>query len=255
MSFRVPFILLLSLACVCGAPTTVSQAAETLTFQASLHPDRLGAPTNVSVMGKFGSTTDEPPSPVTKVMAYLPAGMSIDTRGTGTCSAAVLTEKGPSACPPNSRGGFGGGVGVFELAGELIREPFTIDLFFAPREAGRLAVLVYVLAESPALVELVLVAKEISAPKPFGLGFSLEVPAIATLPGASDASVESAFFTFGATNVAYYETVHGKKTLVHVKGLVVPKVCPRRGFPLEGIIDFADGSSLTARSTIPCPGG
>jgi hypothetical protein len=66
--------------------------------------------------------------------------------------------------------------------------------------------------------------------------------------------VESAFLTIGARNVAYYETVHGRRTLLHVRGLVAPKTCPRGGFPLKGTVSFADGAALTVNPTIPCPG-
>ena len=65
--------------------------------------------------------------------------------------------------------------------------------------------------------------------------------------------MESAFATFGATNVAYYETVHGKRTLVHLRGMISPKHCPSGGFPSEGIVEFANGTSLTVNPTIPSP--
>jgi hypothetical protein len=241
------------LACLCLIVAAVAWGAETLTVHASFSPDKLGAPTNLSVTGKFVSTTGGPPAPLSKIMFYTPAGMTIDTRGTGTCTAQKLEEVGPSACPADSRAGFGGGMGLLELAKEVIHEPYTLDFFFAPRENGHLVLLAYVRAPSPALIELVLTAKEIPAPKPYGLGFVIEVPPIPTLPGASNASVENVFLTFGATHVAYYKTVHGKRTLFHVRGVVVPRTCPRGGFPAEGIIDFADGTTLTVNPTIPCP--
>ena len=102
--------------------------------------------------------------------------------------------------------------------------------------------LAYAQAFTPAAFELVLVGKRNPwAPRSYGLGFIDAVPPIPTLPEASDASVESAFLTFGATNVAYYRTIHGKKTLFHVRGVVVPKTCPRGGFQLKATVDFADG--------------
>ncbi len=79
------------------------------------------------------------------------------------------------------------------------------------------------------------------------------MPPIPTLPGASDASIEHAFLTFGSANVAYYKTVHGKRRLLHVKGLIAPSSCPRGGFPLMGTFAFADGTTTSSRTTIPCP--
>lgn len=230
-------------------------AAETLTVTEAFAPDRLGAPTNLSITAQFSSTTGGPPSPITKLTLYAPAGLGIDARGASTCSETALRQHGPSGCPATSRVGFGGGVGVIELPKQTIHERFTIDFFFAPREHGRLALLAYASAVAPVLVEITVVAKQVPAPKPYGLGFSVEIPPISTIPGATLASVESAFATFGSPDVAYYETIHGRRTLVHLKGVVVPKRCPPGGFPTEGTIDFADGSTLTVNPTIPCPHG
>jgi hypothetical protein len=241
------------LACTFLAIAGIAWAAQTLTTHASFSPNKLGSPTNLSVTGKFSSTSSAPPSPISKITAYLPAGVAIDARGAGTCNARKLEEAGPTACPADSRAGFGGGMGLLELAKEIIREPFTVDIFFAPKENGRLVFLAYVEARSPAVVELVLKAKEITAPRPYGLGFVVEVPPIPTLPEASDASVENAFLTLGSTHVAYYRTVHGKRSLFHVRGVVIPKTCPRGGFQMEAIFDFADGSQLKTNPTIPCP--
>ncbi|HEY5193588.1 MAG TPA: hypothetical protein VIJ39_06910 [Solirubrobacteraceae bacterium] len=255
MTRKVQLLLggLLTVACLLLA--AVAWAADTLTVNESFTPDKLGAPTNLSITAQFASTTGGPPSPITKLTLYAPAGLGIDAHGAGTCTAAVLRLHGPSGCPATSRVGFGGGVGLIELPKQIIRERYTIDFFFAPREHGHLALLAYASAVSPVLVELTILAKEVPAPKPYGLGFSVEIPPISTIPGATLASVESAFATFGATNVAYYETVHGKRTLVHLKGMVVPKTCPSGGFPTEGTLDFADGSTLTVNPTIPCPHG
>jgi hypothetical protein len=253
MKPKTRILLAALLACACLIAAAVAWASETITFHASFTPDKLGAPTNFSATGKFASSTGGLPSPITKVTGYLPAGVTVDVRGAGTCTAAKLEISGPSGCPANSRAGFGGGVGLLELAKEIIHESFTVDIFLAPKENGHLVFLAYVRAISPAEVELVLKAKEIQAPKPYGLGFSVEVPPIPTLPEASNASVESAFLTFGSKNVAYYKTVHGKKKLLHVKGIIVPKTCPRGGFPVQGNIDFADGTATTAMTTIPCP--
>jgi hypothetical protein len=250
---RIRILLAALLACACLIAAAVAWAGQPLTFRASFSPDRLGAPTNLSLTARLLSGTGGPPSPVTKFSLYAPAGMEIDVRGAGTCATATLRQRGPSGCPADSRAGFGGGVGVLELPTGTIHESYTLDFFFAARESGHLRLLVYASAVAPIAVELVLVARQILAPKPYGLGFSVEVPPVSTVPGAPDASIESAFVTVGGAHVAYYESVHGKRTLVHLRGMVVPKRCPGGGFPAEGTLDFADGSSLTVNPTIPCP--
>jgi hypothetical protein len=252
---RVLPALLLVCACACVAAVTVAWASQTATVHASFTPDKLGSPTNLSATATFATATGAPPPPITKLIAYVPAGVTIDTHGASTCVAQKLEELGAGGCPSSSRAGFGGGIALLELAKEVIREPFTVDIFLAPKEDGRLAFLAYVIAVTPASVELVLKARQIPAPKPYGFGFLVEVPLIPTLPGASNASVESTFLTFGSANVAYYETVHHKRTLVHLEGLIEPKSCPSGGFPLQATLDFADNSTLTAATTIPCPSG
>jgi hypothetical protein len=248
-----PILVAALLVCACLVVAGVAWAGQTLTFHASFSPDKLGASTNLSLDAKLVSSTAGSASPITRFILYAPAGMGIDVRGAGTCAVAILEQRGPSGCPVDSRAGFGGGVGVLELPRETIHVPYTLDFFFAPKEHGHLRLLIYASALVPVSVEFVLVAKEIPAPKPYGLGFSVEVPPISIVPGARDASIESAFVTVGGANVAYYESVHSKRTLVHLKGLVVPKRCPSGGFPAEGKVDFADGTTLTVNPTIPCP--
>ncbi len=248
---QIPVAALLLGACLVLA--TVARAEESLTVHASFTPDRLGAVTNLSLTASFLSGEANPPSPVTRVTLYAPAGIEVDALGAGTCAAAALRQRGPSGCPADSRAGFGGGIGVLTLPKEKVHATYTLDFFFAPREDGRLRLLVYASSRAPIGVELVLIAKQIPAPRPYGLGFSVEVPPISTFPGAPNASIESAFVTIGAPNVAYYELIRGRKRLVHIRGIVMPKKCPAGGFPTEGIVDLADGTALTVNSTIPCP--
>jgi hypothetical protein len=238
----------------CLSVTSLTWAAGALVVQERFTPNRLGAPTNLSVTAHFGSTTG-PPSPATRLTLYAPAGLTVDARYAGVCTAVKLEREGPAGCPPDSRAGFGGGVAVYTLPSETIHERFTIDFFFAPSAHGHVTLLAYASATTPATIELVVIVKEVRAPKPYGLGFTVEIPPIAPLPGAPPASIESAFATFGSANVTYYKRVHGKRRLVPLRGLLVPKDCPRGGFPSKATIDFADGTSLTVNPTIPCPRG
>jgi hypothetical protein len=246
---RVPAAALLI--CGCMALPTSAQASESLTFRAALTPDALGAPTNISATATFTSVTTL--NPVTKVAVYAPAGLTEDLNGVEVCSAAILERIGASACPVDSRAGFGGGVARLELGSEVIHEPFTVDIFLASRDRRHLSFLAYARGSSPASVELILKAQEIPAPKPYGFGFSVETPPLPTIPGASETSIESAFVTLGAPNVAYYKTVHGKRTLVHIKGLLAPTSCPHGGFPFRGQIYFANGATSASNAFIPCP--
>jgi hypothetical protein len=216
-------------------------------------PDRLGASANLSLTARFSAPPGGAPPPVRKLTVYAPAGMSIDPRGAGVCSQAVLEQRGPVGCPADSRAGFGGGVGVLQLPGETVHESYTLDFFFSSTRPGHLSLLVYASARAPINVELVVIAREVRAPAPYGLGFSVEVPPISTVPGAPLASIESAFASLGAADVAYYKRLRGHLRLVHVRGLVVPRRCPAGGFHSRAAIEFRDGQSLTLDPRVPCP--
>jgi hypothetical protein len=253
---RIRVLAVVLIGCACLATAAVVWAAETITVEAKFTPDRLGAPTNVSGTARFASTTGTLPAPITEVTIYGPAGLEVDPRGVAIRDPRKLEATlEPKVCPKSSKAGFGGGTGTLELAKEIIKEPFTLNIFRGPNENGRLTALIYVNAITPVSVQLVLKAVEIMGSKPYGPGFRVKVPLIPTLPGATDASVETAFITLGAPNAAYYKTIHGKRTLFHVRGIVVPKKCPHGGFPYKTEIGFADGTSNTVTGTIACPPG
>ncbi len=233
---------------------SAAQAEETVTItKAGFSPDLLGVPTNVFGAATIGSTDLPVPSPITHINVLGPAGLTLSLEGTGTCTAATLENVGPQGCPTDSKAGFGGGEGAYEIAHEVIHESFTVDFFLADNRPGHVELLIYLDGASPVSIQLVFKAPVIQFSKPYGLGFSLEVPLIKVLPEASDASAISAFFTAGADDVAYYKKIHGKRTLFHVKGIITPKTCPRGGWPGASEISFEDGSTVKTATKIPCP--
>ncbi len=252
--FRVLLTVLVGCACLLGAAT--AQAAESISnFHVAFTPDVLGSPTNASGGASFASTIPgELPEPTTGFTVKGPAGLGINTVGTKTCTAAALEGNGgPSSCPKESRAGFGGGMGALKLGTQIIEEPFTLDFFLGDNKPGHIQILLYVEAISPVSIQLVFTANVVNEPKPYGLGFHFNIPLIPTLPGASDAAVLNAHVTIGASNAAYFEKVHGKRKLVHIKGLIVPKTCPRGGFPFESEFTFEDGTTNAVKTTVPCP--
>jgi hypothetical protein len=246
--FRIPVLAAL-IACVSLLGAAAAQAEESVEIKAKFTPNKLGAPTNVSGEGEFHTNTGKVPTPLTHIVIAGPAGLGLNTKGTGTCDPKKLATVGPKACPKNSVAGAGGGLGVFELAGSEIQEPFELNLFRGPNRNGKFLLLIYVNAESPVSVQLVFEAPVITLPKPYGLGFAFEVPLIPTLPEASDASVRNAHISIGATKVSY--VVKGKR--VKVKGIIEPKKCPKGGFPIKSEFSFQDGTTVAPMTTIPCP--
>src|SRR5438445_396267 len=78
---------------------------------------------------------------------------------------------------------------------------------------------------------------------PLGLG----------IPTNAFGSATSAFITLGAHNVAYYRKVHGRRTLFHVRGIILPKRCPPGGWPVASRFKFEDGSTVLATRSVSCP--
>jgi hypothetical protein len=239
-------------ACMNGV--ALAAPPQALTLGAAFTPDELAAPTNLSMTLGFTPSTGVVP-PIREVRAYGPAGLTVNVRGMATCGRIALERVGPEGCPPQSRLGFGGGVGAVELAGETVREPFTLDFFLAPRQRGRLQALIYVNASSPVPVQFVLGAEEVDGPPPYGFGLAVEVPAVDTVPGASSATVETSYASLGAANSAYYRTVDGRRKLVPVDGLLTPASCPGGGFPVQVTVAFEGEQPSTATDAIPCPRG
>lgn len=242
------------LGCICMVGAGTAWAGETVHITAKFTPNKLGSPTNASGGATIMSTIPgEIPTPIVGFTIKGPAGLTIDTKGTGTCSVAILEgPAGPEGCPKNSVAGFGGGMGALKLGTQIIEEPFTLNFFIGDNRPGHVVLLMYVNAVSPVSIQLAFTANVVQFPKPYGLGFHFNIPLIPTLPGASDATVETAHVSIGAPNVFYFEKVHGKRKRVHVKGLVLPKKC-HGGLPIETDISFQDGFNSETKLTLPCP--
>lgn len=239
---------------LCLPGPAVAGSSQPFTLASRFTPYTLGATTNLSVEAMFG-LADTIPMPVTNVVGYGPSGLTVNVRGATTCERRLLEQEGPAGCPPDSRLGFGGGTALVAFGGEIVKSSFTLDFFLTPRDAGRLSVLIYVDAVSPVPLELVLTGKEVQGRRPYGFGLTVEIPLISTVPGASDASVESAYFTLGDQHIAYYHAVRGKRQLVHVKGIVLPNSCRAPGLPFTYTVGFSDGASSTDNFTMACPRG
>lgn len=231
-----------------------AQAEEKVTItKAGFTPNLKGFPTNAFGSATIESTTGPVPSPITHVNVFGPAGVTLDLRGTTTCTEEALELKGAEGCPATSRAGFGGGMGIYQLGKELVEEKYTIDLFLSNNKPGHVELLVFLSGRSPVIVEKIFPGVVVKSSPPYGLGFSIKVPLIKVLPEASNASAKTAYITLGAHNVVYYKKVHGKRKAFHVRGIVLPEHCPSSGWPVKSEFEFEDGEKKTAKKTIPCP--
>jgi hypothetical protein len=180
------------------------------------------------------------PSPLTEITVYVPAGVTINSKGFATCAPSVLEQDGPEACPKRSAAGPPGeGVGVVSFAGERVQETVSIQAFFAPEGLD-----FYVDGSTPVSLQILERGYWAAASDPFDARFIADVPLIETVPGADDASAISFKVTVGAARR------RGGKTDSYI---TLPKHCSRGGAPVKMELKFLSGETTAVTDMVPCP--
>jgi hypothetical protein len=234
---------------VAGVATPAS-AAPTVTIKAIVLPipgfphtgDILGAgaliegEATISGTEYYGS-----PPPLTEIKVFAPAGAKLHPQGFATCPPEALERAGPQACSKKSIAGpKTSALGVVSIASERVHETASIEPFFAP--GGGLEA--FVEGSTPVSLEILVKARFLNAPPPFGFEGIAEVPLIETLPGAPDAS-----FLHGSVGVGAAYRKNGKT----VSYVTLPSTCSK-GWPIKALMAFDGGTTTTEASyTLPCP--
>src|SRR5271168_678052 len=159
--------------------------------------DILGAGADIEVQGKLEG--DELPGGLPlqtrKLVLYFPAGTKIDSKGFPTCTVAKLEADGPQGCPRQSRIA-DGTVGVADQigAGEATREEGALEIFITPGNG----VVAYANASAPISAQIIIPAHWETAPAPYGLKLTFEIPLVDSVPGALPVSGTSLHVKAGA---------------------------------------------------------
>jgi len=181
------------------------------------------------------------PAPLIGITLFGPEGMQLHPDGFAACPLATLELRGPQACPRRSIAGPGGSaLGTVAFGGERVPERVSVQLFFAPGNGLE----VFIDGRSPALLEIVAHGHTVPATPPFGLQFVGEIPPIATVPGALDAS-----FLEGTIGVGAGYRQDGKT----VSYVTLPKRCPRGGWKFKEELRFLDAGEASTSGKMPCP--
>src|SRR5271167_2551251 len=117
---RIVAVVVCAVSLLAAAPALAEETVRIT--EAGFSPNLRGAPTNAFGSATIGSTNLPVPSPITHVDVYGPAGVTLNLEGTGTCLKERLEQLGAQGCPADSKAGFGGGQGVYELAHEIVPE-------------------------------------------------------------------------------------------------------------------------------------
>ena len=231
-----------------------AQAAQTAKLTAGFSPYRLGKSTTLKLGLEIGvaGVSDGLPSPVTRFQMRIPANLELigSNLGLSICHPAALLESGSEGCPADARLGFGSAQIKVPLGPEPVTESASIEAEMGPPVGEEIGVLLYAEAGSPVAAQLIFPGVLFGGASQ---SLSTAVPLIPSLPGAADVSMVSMKLSLGPEGLTYFKTVHGKTVGYRPEGIALPARCPRGGFRFESDLDFADGTSASAASVVPCP--
>ena len=243
-------------ACMWAGLPCMCWANQTAKLDVKLTPERLGAGTTIVFGFQIAGSSGEVPSPLTEIDLRYPANLGIGTSGLGleSCRRARLEALGPDGCPTDSQMGYGSALVEVPFGPDIIHETATTRTFSAPVSNGHLALLFYADGESPIDAQLVFPATIATAPAPFGGSLNTSLPLVPTLPETPDAAVVQLSSTIGPLHLTYYEQVRNKQRVAYTpKGIVLPRSCPRGGFPFAATFSFEDGTRANAATRVACP--
>jgi len=241
---------------LCACPPAPAHAGQTVTLKTSFHPDRLGARTTIELGFTVHSTIPgRAPAPLTDVDLQLPAGLGLasSTLGLANCEPAALLARGPAGCPANARIGFGSALIAVPTENESVLEEGNLTALVGEPNSEHLEVLFYAEGRSPVAAQLVFPGQILDDSGPFSGRLNAAIPLIPTWPGGGDIVVTRMTFTIGPLGLTYYRRVLARIVPFRPRGIVVPRRCPRGGFPFRVDIAFLDGSRAGATSAVPCP--
>jgi hypothetical protein len=238
-----------------AAQPAAASAAETVTLHTSFSPDRLGASTTIGFGFEIGAVGGGLPAALQSLSLRLPAGINYlsTTLGLAICQPAALAAEGLAGCPPNSRLGHGSAWVEVPFGSSAGRELPDIQALMGPPRGGNIVVLFYADGREPVDAQVIFEGELIAGSQTLGGSLNAAVPLIPSVAGGPPVSIIKVDATIGPAGLTYYERVHGRTVSFHPKGVSVPERCPRGGFAFSAHFTFVDGTSTTARSTVPCP--
>jgi hypothetical protein len=250
--------LVASLTCsaTTNAATPVTPVdATAVKLSADFSPLALGKRTTLEFGFRFVVPGGTVPPPLTGIELHYPSNLGLGLSGLGlaNCDVPTLEAKGPGGCSPNAVMGFGEVFTGVVFGAETVRETAPITIVRAPDQEGRLAVLFYAEGTTPVDARIIFPGLLLASTAPFGGVVNIGVPLVETLPGAPYVSVMRLRSTIGPKKVVYYEQVSGRTLAYQPLGILLPKRCPRDGFPFSARFSFTDGSRLSTHTSVPCP--
>jgi hypothetical protein len=232
-----------------------SLRAVALRLSAAFSSRRLGHGTSVTVSFRLSYPSGVSPVPVSSIELLYPAGLGIGTSDLGlqTCDPVALAASGAAVCPENSLMGSGTALVQVPFGPREVSETAPIEIFSQPVQKGHIGLLFSVSGDFPVIAELAFGAFVLPAGGRYGGVIHTQLPPVPSVPGGPNVALIALRTTLGGRHIVYSERIGGRTLRFHPEGVLLPKHCPREGFPFAARIAFADGTRTSASTAVPCP--
>ena len=245
---------LLALALILAATATAA-AAPRAALTAKLRPEKLGAPTAISLAFHLRPHLGEALPPLSNFALQLPRGMGFAASqlGLATCTTSQLLSLGAHGCPGESLIGNGSAQVQVPFGTQVVRETAPVLVFMAKPVEGRTTTLIYFDGRKPVLAPIVLQSQVVTRKGSDNSVLDTPVQAIPSTPDGPEASLVSLRTTLGPAHLRYYRQEGGRRVPYRPEGLRLPARCPRGGFRFDASFRFRDESRIHAQTRVPCP--
>lgn len=178
-------------------------------------------------------------------------GLGTTNLGESVCTAHTLESRGPGGCPSNSFIGLGKALVETMVAGEIIQEHVQVAILMAPAEHEHTTVLYQAEGFTPVAAETVFQGELLGATAPYGARVVTTVPLATAWPDGPYMALTHMRTTIGPQGLTYYRTLNGKRIPYRPRGMVVPPVCPRGGYPFAARLTFLESATYVT-GHVPC---
>ena len=119
-----------------GLEPCVANAGQTAKISAAFAPERLGAPTTISLGFQLQAVGSLLPSPLRGIDFSYPTdlGLARSDLGTATCQPEPLESFGAKVCPANSHMGAGSALAKFRVGSEVYSERASLEVVAGPSQ-------------------------------------------------------------------------------------------------------------------------
>lgn len=252
LSLASALLAAIALLAVLASPALAVPRAE---LRASLRPERLGAPTTVSIGFHLAAGPDGALPPLGSFGLRLPSGMGFAASelGLATCSPSRLLAVGVGGCPHESLMGFGSAQVQVPFGAAVVRETARVSIFMTKPVGEHTATLFYFDGRTPVIAPLVLRSEVITPEGSADSVLSTPIAPIPTTVDGPEVSMLALRASIGPRQLRYFKRVDHRRVAYRPEGLSLPAKCPPGGFRFRAAFSFRDGSRTSAETAVPCP--